>query len=177
MGWTVTTAAFLVYVASRQFTPKIPPQCLPINAALGESVNRAITIILSIVLLACAAVHWYLGGLLVQAENRVIYSNELLSSGGDSSFAVLLGLSAFVVSLLGGLLGKKLFLSSILALVFFDFMLFLANLDVSLTESVLLGDHTLLVAFIFAYLLAVFHLTSQLTTRLRRRTQQSCAGY
>ena len=43
MAWTVTTAAFLVYVASRQFTPKIPPQCLPINAALTVNMKFELT--------------------------------------------------------------------------------------------------------------------------------------
>ena len=124
--------------------------------------NRAITLILSIVMLVCAGVHLHVGGLLVQIESRVIYSKELVSSGGDSYFVVLLGLSVFIVSFLSGLLGKGMFLSSVLAMLFFDFMLLLANFDVSLIDSIFLGDQTLLVAFVFAHVLGLYHLTKKL---------------
>ncbi|WNZ55239.1 hypothetical protein QT397_20600 [Microbulbifer sp. MKSA007] len=123
--------------------------------------DRLITIILSIALLICGGLHVYFGGLLVQVERRVIFSNELLSSGSDSSFLVCLGLMIFLVSLISGLRRKGMYLSCTFSVLFFDFMLFLANLDVPLIESVKHGDFTLLVAFILAHFLIAYHLTSK----------------
>lgn len=52
-------------------------------------------------------------------------------------------------------------MASVFSIVFFDLMLFLANMDVSLVESVRLGDFVLLVAFLLAHLLGVYHFLSR----------------
>ena len=103
----------------------------------------------------CGALHLFLGGLRVQLEQNIVYSNELASSGNDSSFFILMGFSAFTISLFGAITNKAIFKTYFVSMFSFYAMLFLANMDVSVLGSIKLGDHILLVAIVLAHTLGV----------------------
>lgn len=109
-------------------------------------VFRHAVIVSSALVLALAWLHQRSGGLIIgmHADGSKWYSNELLSSGGDDSAILLLGLGSFVVSLLWYGLRKTNTLYVYLAnLAFVWFVLFLVNLDVSLVGSIRHGDYVL----------------------------------
>lgn len=107
---------------------------------------RLTIIVSSALVLALAWLHHRAGGLIVgrHVDGSKWYSNELLSSGGDDSAILLLGLGSFVVSLLWYGLRKTnapyVYLAN---LAFVWFVLFLVNLDVSLVGSIRHGDYVL----------------------------------
>jgi len=121
--------------------------------------NRiAITIATGFVVVL-GVLHSLLGGLLVRLERSVIYSNELVSSGSDSSFAVLIGFAGFLIAFVGALLNKAILKTYFCSLIFLYVMLYLANLDVSLVGSIKLGDYVLLISIMAAHALGIYHLT------------------
>jgi hypothetical protein len=123
--------------------------------------NRIAVSIITGTVIVLGVLHSYNGGLLIQLERRVIYSNNLASSGSDSSLVVLVGLLGFVVALVGSVLNKAVLKTYFFSLIFLYVMLYLANLDVSLLGSVKLGDYLLLISVMVVHALGICHLTKR----------------
>ncbi|RBP45617.1 hypothetical protein [Arenicella xantha] len=123
--------------------------------------NRIAISVATAVVVVLGVLHSLFGGLLVRLERSVIYSNELVSSGSDSSVAVLIGFVGFLVAFVGALLNKAILKTYFCSLIFLYVMLYLANLDVSLVGSIKLGDYALLISILAAHALGAYHLTSR----------------
>lgn len=134
-----------------------PPK-IQLCSALDEPLNRIVISIITGFVVVLGTLHSLSGGLLVQVERSVIYSNDLVSSGSDSSFAVLIGFLGFVAAFLAAALNKAALKTYLFCLLFLYLMLFLANLDVSLVGSVKSGDYLLLISILVVHGLGVYHL-------------------
>ncbi len=128
---------------------------------------------LAFLVILSAAFHIVTGGLLTELESRVVFSNTLVSSGGDSSFFVALALFAFVLVFVAAVIDRGILGSLVFSLSLYYFMLFLANLDVSLLESIKLGDHVLLLSTVLILTLVLYCVVGVAITRLRRRATGS----
>ena len=124
--------------------------------------NRVAISIATGFVIVLGVLHSLSGGLLVRLERSVIYSNELVSSGSDSSVAVLIGFMGFIFAFVGALLNKAIIKTYFFSLMFLYVMLYLANLDVSLIDSIKLGDYVLLISILAVHALGIYHLTSRL---------------
>ncbi|MEM1152695.1 MAG: hypothetical protein AAGI44_01045 [Pseudomonadota bacterium] len=130
---------------------------------------RATILFTSIALLACAVLHIKLGGLLTTTEGKTIYSNDLVSSGGDDSALVTVGLAVFIIPLALALFKAGFIVAYYLSLCWLCFWLLLVNVDVPVAQSVALGDYVLLASMVIALVPAVCHLTSKGLGRRDRR--------
>jgi hypothetical protein len=100
------------------------------------------------------------GGLIVlinETGNKVYAKDYYMSSGGDDSFVMGLALMSFVFSFILSIFVffkfityKTLKIVYVLNFIFLIFIAFLVNLDVSIINSLFLGDFQLLTAFVAA---------------------------
>ena len=130
---------------------------------------RIITIVISICILALAYLHSALGGLIiaVNKDGSKWFSNELMSSGGDDSDILLLGLLSFILTLVFYLF-KKTETPHVyyINLLFVYFTLFLVNLDVSIIGSIQYGDYVLLIVLLLMHIPLIYQLTKHLKRTL-----------
>jgi hypothetical protein len=124
---------------------------------------RIVVMATSICILALTYIHHVLGGLILgyHKDGTVWFSNELVSSGGDDSFGIIIGFGSFLITLMIFAIKK----SSApyvyyVNLLFVYFILFLINLDVSVIGSIQYGDDVLAALLLLLHIPVIYHLTS-----------------
>lgn len=124
---------------------------------------RIVVIATSILVLVLTYVHNALGGLILgyHKDGSVWFSNELVSSGGDDSFGIIIGFGSFLISLIIFAIKRSAApYVYYINLLFVYFILYLVNLDVSVSGSIKYGDNVLLVLLLLVHIPVIYHLTS-----------------
>ena len=118
--------------------------------------NKYLATIFSLILILIGYYYQYSEGLIISiSSGEKIYSNTLMSSGGNSSFLMSIGLMSFIITFIASSLSflkvvstKVLGWTYSINFLILSFITFLVNLDVSVYRSIKYGDYVLLSGFI-----------------------------
>ena len=138
--------------------------------------SKHIIAIASLIVVVIGNYYYHSEGLVISIENgERMYSNSLMSSGGDDGFIISISLMFFVCTFVTSLFSyNKLVSERVLAgiysanLLFLVFSAFLVNLDVSIYDSMKYGDFLLLSGFL-ASIVPLVHVAKNAIQRFAKR--------